>query len=74
MVHNGVRDGRQRYKCKDCNRRFTGGVHRDKSQVITDYIEGKQTLSVTNIRKNRFSGCIAMVILKEKPAPLNFTA
>lgn len=44
MVHNGVRDGRQRYKCKDCNRRFTGGVHRDKSQVITDYIEGKQTL------------------------------
>ena len=44
VVHNGVRDGRQRYKCKDCNRRFTGGVHRDKSQVITDYIEGKQTL------------------------------
>ena len=44
MVHNGVRDGRQRYKCKDCNRRFTGGVNRDKSQVITDYIEGKQTL------------------------------
>ena len=24
--------------------------------------------------KNRFSGRIAMVILKEKPAPLNFTA
>ena len=44
MVHNGVRGGRQRYKCKDCNRRFTGGVHLDKSQVITDYIEGKQTL------------------------------
>jgi hypothetical protein len=44
VVHNGVRDGRQRYKCKDCNRRFTGGVHRDKSQVITDYVEGKQTL------------------------------
>ena len=44
MVHNGLRDGRQRYKCKDCNRRFTGGVHRDKSQVITDYVEGKQTL------------------------------
>ena len=44
MVHNGVRDGRQRYKCKDCNRRFTGSVHRDKSQVITDYVEGKQTL------------------------------
>ena len=32
------------------------------------------TLSVTNIQKNRFSGRIAMVILKEKPAPLNFTA
>lgn len=44
MVHNGVRDGRQRYKCNDCNRRFTGGIHRDKSKVITDYVEGKQTL------------------------------
>lgn len=32
------------YKCKDCNRQFTGGQRRDKSQVITDYVEGKQTL------------------------------
>ena len=44
MVHNGLRGGKQRYKCKDCGRRFTGGFHRDKSQVITDYVEGKQTL------------------------------
>ena len=44
MVHNGFRGGKQRYKCKDCGRRFTGGFHRDKSQVITDYVEGKQTL------------------------------
>ena len=34
----------QRYKCKDCGRRFDGGIRRDKSQVITDYVEGKQTL------------------------------
>ena len=44
MVHNGFRGGKQRYKCKDCGRRFTGGFHRDKSQVVTDYVEGKQTL------------------------------
>ena len=44
MIHNGLRGGKQRYKCKDCGRRFTGGFHRDKSQVVTDYVEGKQTL------------------------------
>lgn len=31
------------YKCKDCGRQFRGGERRDKIQVITDYIEGKQT-------------------------------
>lgn len=44
MVRNGLRGRTQRYKCNDCGRRFDGGVRRDKSQVITDYIEGKQTL------------------------------
>ena len=33
------------YKCKVCGRRFSGGERRDKSQVITDYIEGKQTVA-----------------------------
>ena len=33
------------YKCKVCGRRFSGGGRRDKSQVITDYIEGKQTVA-----------------------------
>ena len=32
------------YKCKDCNKQFIGGKRRDKSHVITDYVEGKQTL------------------------------
>jgi hypothetical protein len=32
------------YKCKDCGKQFLGGQRRDKSQVITDYVEGKQTL------------------------------
>ena len=45
VVHNGLRGRTQRYKCKDCGRRFDGGIRRDKSQVITDYVEGKQTLS-----------------------------
>ena len=44
VVHNGFRDGKQRYKCKECGRRFTGGIRRDKSQVITDYVDGKQTI------------------------------
>ena len=33
------------YKCKACGRRFSGGERRDESQVITDYIEGKQTVA-----------------------------
>ena len=45
VVHNGLRGRIQRYKCNDCGRRFDGGRRRDKSQVITDYIEGKQTVS-----------------------------
>ena len=32
------------YKCKDCNKQFIGGQRRDKFKVITDYVEGKQTL------------------------------
>lgn len=32
-----------RYKCKACVRRFDDGIRRDKSQAITDYVEGKQT-------------------------------
>ena len=44
MVRNGLRGRTQRYRCKDCGRRFDGDVRRDKSQVITDYVEGKQTL------------------------------
>lgn len=33
------------YKCKTCGRRFCGGERRNKVQVITDYIEGKQTVA-----------------------------
>ena len=45
MVKNGLRGQSQKYKCKDCGKQFIGGKRRDKSQVITDYIEGKQTLN-----------------------------
>ena len=44
MVRNGLKGRKQLYKCKDCGRQFLGGRRRDKSQIITDYIEGKQTL------------------------------
>jgi hypothetical protein len=43
VVHNGLRDHRQSYKCNECGRRFTGVYCRDKSKVVTDYVEGKQT-------------------------------
>ena len=43
VVRNGLRGRKQQYKCKDCGRQFLGGLRRDKSQVISDYIEGKQT-------------------------------
>ena len=38
------------YKCKDCNKQFIGGKRRNKSQVITDYVEGKQTLLQLSIK------------------------
>ena len=34
-----------RAKCKECGKQFLGGRRRNKVQVITDYVEGKQTLS-----------------------------
>lgn len=43
MVKNGVRNHIQTYKCKACGKQFKGGERRDKNQVITDYVEGKQT-------------------------------
>lgn len=45
VVRNGLRGRKQLYKCKDCGKQFLGGQRRDKSQVITDYVEGKQTLN-----------------------------
>ena len=45
MIKFGKRDRVQLYKCKECGRRFSGGIRRDKSQVITDYVEGKQTIN-----------------------------
>lgn len=50
MVRNGLRGRKHLYKCKDCGRQFVGGIRRDKSQVITDYVEGKQTLSQLAIK------------------------
>ena len=38
------------YKCKDCGRQFKGGHRRNKIHVITDYVEGKQTLEQLSIK------------------------
>ena len=40
---NVLRGRKQQYKCKDCGCQFLGGFRREKSQVISEYIEGKQT-------------------------------
>lgn len=40
VVCNGLSGRKQLYKCKSCGRQFIGGTRRDKSQVITDYVEG----------------------------------
>ena len=50
VVRNGLRGRTQRYKCKDCGRRFDGGIRRDKSQVITDYVEGIEWLKSQGFR------------------------
>ena len=59
VVRNGVRGRKQLYKCKHCGRRFSGGERRAKSQVITDYIEGKQTLAQLAVRYGVSSRTIA---------------
>ena len=45
MIRNGRKNSKQLYKCKECGKQFIGGRRRNKVQVITDYVEGKQTLS-----------------------------
>lgn len=44
-----MRRRKQMYKCKDCNRQFLGGRRRDKTQVITDYVKGKQTIEQLSV-------------------------
>ena len=45
VVRDGLRGRKQLYKCKACGRQFVGGRRLDKNQIITDYIEGKQTIA-----------------------------
>lgn len=45
-----MRSQKQMYKCKDCSRQFIGGRRRNKIQVITDYVEGKQTIEQLSIK------------------------
>jgi hypothetical protein len=38
------------YKCNDCKRQFIGDRIRNKIQVITDYVEGKQTIEQLSVK------------------------
>ena len=40
---NGARDGKQRYKCTACNKRFSGGSRLDPGTLWQLYSDGKQT-------------------------------
>ena len=60
MVRNGLRGRKQLYKCKDCGKQFLGGQRRDKSQVITDYVEGKQTREQLAVKYGVSSKTIAL--------------
>ena len=53
VVHNGLRGRIQRYKCKDCGRRFDGGIRRSKSQVITDYAESWDDGGLADAPRNK---------------------
>lgn len=71
------------YKCKDCGKQFIGGKRRNKSQVITDYIEGKQTLrqlalrydvSERTIRRDLTRVCVLFTVFQNiRTLPCNLT-
>lgn len=50
MVKAGFSDGSQRYKCKDCCRRFISRKRLDESKLYNDYLNGKQTLEQLSLQ------------------------
>ena len=55
------------YKCKDCGKQFLGSQRRDKSQVITDYVEGKQTREQLAVKYGVSSKTIALDSFGDDP-------
>ena len=49
VVKNGKRNGKQRYKCNDCGRRFDGGERLDSAFLWQLYSERKQTKEERNL-------------------------
>jgi len=45
VVKNGHKSGRQLYLCKSCGRQFVGGRRLSTPDLITEYVEGKQTIA-----------------------------
>ena len=50
MIKYGLRNGRQLYKCKCCNRRFVGGNRLSVNDIISDYVEHKLTLKELSVK------------------------
>ena len=45
IVKDGFSNGQQRYRCRDCGRRFTDKHRVDVNKIYVEYLEGKQTLT-----------------------------
>ncbi|WP_449240228.1 IS1/IS1595 family N-terminal zinc-binding domain-containing protein [Cardiobacterium hominis] len=43
MKKDGWQNGKQRYKCKACGKRFDGGKRLQNDELWTAYSAGKQT-------------------------------
>ena len=49
-VKDGFSNGQQRYRCRDCGRRFTDNHRIDECKLYAEYLDGKQTLTQLAVR------------------------
>lgn len=50
MSKNGVRNGKQRYKCCSCGKHFRGGQTPSAYDLWTEYVSGKQTYGQLSLK------------------------
>ena len=62
---NGLRDRKQLYKCKDCGRRFDGGIRRDKSQVILEQLAVKYKDVTIQMDTTYWGGNFGLMVIRD---------